>query len=87
MADTSSEESKSQLRYWPSRTVEEWRAYHREYYRAHAERRREQKRASHQRRALVRAYARYGGIVPKRVIRMLFLRKGSAPSRPNKSAT
>ncbi len=74
-------------RYYKSRTAEQWRAYHREYYRAHVERRREQKRASHQRMALVRAYAMYGGFVPKRVIRMLFLREGSAAFRPKKSAT
>jgi hypothetical protein len=37
--------------------------------------------------ALVRAYVRYSGIVPKRIIRMLFLRKGSVAFRPDKSAT
>ncbi len=57
-----------------SRTAEQWRAYHLEYYRTHAERRRQQKKASHQRMKLVRAYARYGGLVPDRVIRLLFLR-------------
>jgi len=74
-------------RYYKSRTADEWRAYHREYYRTHAERRRQQKKASHQRMALVRAYVRYSGIVPKRIIRLLFLRKGSAAFRPDKSAT
>ncbi len=61
-------------RYYKSRTPDEWRAYHREYYRMHADRRRQQKKASHQRMALVCGHARYGGIVPKRIIRMLFLR-------------
>ena len=74
-------------RYYKSRTAEEWRAYHREYYRTHTERRRQQKKASNQRMTLVRAYVRYGDLVPKRVIRMLFLRRESAASPPNKSAT
>ena len=74
-------------RYYKSRTAEEWRAYHRDYYRKHAERRRQQRKNSHQRMVLERAYMRYGGIVPRRVIRLLFLRKGSAPSRPKKSNT
>ena len=73
--------------YYKSRTAEEWRAYHREYYRKHAERRRQQKKASHQRARLTRIYVRCGGVVPMRVIRMLFLREGSAPSRPKKSNT
>lgn len=77
----------SEPRYYKSRTAEEWRAYHREYYRQHAERRRQQKKLSNQRLVLIRAYARYGGIVPKRVIRMLFLRRESATSRAKKSAT
>jgi len=83
----SNEDGDGGPRYWRSKTVEEWRAYHREYYRQNAERRRQQKAKSHQRLALVRAYARYGGMVPKRVIRMLFLREGSARSRANKSST
>ena len=85
--ERSETEAAAQPRYCKSRTAEEWRAYHREYYRQHAERRREQKKASHRRMALVRAYARYGCIVPKRIIRMLFLREGSAAFRPKKSAT
>ena len=62
-------------RYDKSRTAEEWRAYHREYYRMNAERRRQQKARSNQRLRLVQAYARYGGVVPMRVIRLLFLRR------------
>ncbi len=34
-------------KYHPSRTPEQWRAYHRAYYRQHAERRRQQARNSY----------------------------------------
>ena len=58
-------------RYYKSRSAEEWRAYHREYYRKNAERRRRQAAKYHQRKTLERAYAQLGGVVPKRVLRFL----------------
>jgi hypothetical protein len=58
----------------PSRTAEEWRAYHRDYYRKNAERRRIQAARYYQRQRLKRALARYRGLVPDRIIRLLFLR-------------
>ena len=57
-------------RYWPSRTPEEWRAYHRNYYREHAERRRAQARDSHLRKVLRQVF---GSAIP-RSLRLLFLR-------------
>ena len=56
--------------YWPSKTVEEWRAYHRNYYREHAERRRKQARDSQLRKVLRQAL---GNAIP-RSLRRLFLR-------------
>jgi hypothetical protein len=57
-------------RYWPSKTVQEWRAYHRAYYRDHAERRRAQARHSHLRKVLRQAF---GTAIP-RSLRRPFLR-------------
>lgn len=64
-------------KYHASRTVEEWRAYHREYYRKNAEKRRKQAANYHQRRQrrlFNQALMLYSGSVPKRIIRMLFER-------------
>lgn len=86
MDSESRDDSHSQTRYYKSRTADEWRAYHREYYRHHADRRREQKRISDRRRAIARTYASLGRYVPKRVIQML-LREELAALWPKKSAT
>jgi len=67
-------------RYWPSRTVEAWRAYHREYYRKNAAKRRAQAAKYHSRRVYKQALARYSGLVPDRIIKLLFLRD-SQPKR------
>jgi hypothetical protein len=55
-------------RYWPSKTVEEWRAYHRAYYRDHAERWRAQARHSHLRKVLRQAF---GTAIPRSLRRLL----------------
>ena len=73
--------------YWRSRTPEEWRAYHREYYRRNAERRRGQAAKYYRRRRYLDALVACGGVVPERIIRMLFLRDTSAPFPPVKSKT
>jgi hypothetical protein len=58
------------LRYWPSRTADEWRAYHRAYYQRNRERRLKQASESH-----LRCYLRrlFGENVPKSLQR-IFLR-------------
>ena len=61
----------SSPKYWPSRSVEEWRAYHRDYYQRNAAKRRQQARKSYLRRWLRKAF---GGHPPKSVMR-IFLRE------------
>lgn len=80
----SSVNSQSGPRYPSSRTADEWRAYHRKYYRKNAERRRQQAAEYQKRRKLIRVIASYSRWIPKRLVRHI-LRDELAQLRALKS--